>query len=208
MNKKRAFTLVEILMVVLIVWILVWVLFKVYITISQISFRVEQQKILNKELFFVSETMQNFANRNSIDYSKYNTNLISTNSNGISDVLYLTWDDGEFSIYATGDCLSLNKEVLPENLSSGCNLVMKKWQDGDEIELTHDQVYITKTLFKIVPFMTNISYSENENLCESNYLACTNDPGFWIIMNMYSRWYQQNVWANQVSVFVNQFFNI
>jgi hypothetical protein len=46
-------------------------LFKTYITISQISFRVEQQKIVNQELLFVSEIMQNFANRNKINYDEY-----------------------------------------------------------------------------------------------------------------------------------------
>jgi hypothetical protein len=55
---------------------------------SQISFRVEQQKIVNQELLFVSEIIQNFANRNDIDYSKYNTDLVY--SIGISDILYLT----------------------------------------------------------------------------------------------------------------------
>jgi len=38
---------------------------------SQISFRVEQQKIVNQELLFLSETLQNLANRNQIDYQKY-----------------------------------------------------------------------------------------------------------------------------------------
>jgi len=206
MNIKRAFTLLEILMVVLIVWILVWVLFKVYITMSQISFRVEQQKIVNQELLFVSEVVQNFANRNNIDYDKYNTDLISTD--GISDMLYLTWDDGEFSIYATGDCVSLDQDILSENLNSGCNLVMKKWSEWNEVKLTHDWVYVTKTLFKIVPMATEDMYINNINLCDSNYLACTNDPWFWLIMKIYSKWYQQNVWANEVSIFVNQFFNI
>jgi hypothetical protein len=51
-------------------------------------------------------------------------------------------------------------------------------------------------------------YVNDMSLCDSNYLACSNDPGFWIMMRIYSRGYQQNVWANEVSVFVNQFFNI
>jgi len=54
-------------------------LFKTYITISQISFRVEQQKYLNQEMLFVSETLQNFANRNKIDYDKYYEENIKLN---------------------------------------------------------------------------------------------------------------------------------
>ena len=206
MKIKKAFTLVEILMVVLIVWILVWVLFKVYITMSQISFRVEQQKIVNQELLFTSEIFQNFANRNTIDYSKYGMDLVE--SKGFDEILYLTWEDWELAIYTTGSCVSLWEEIFQENLNSGCNLVMKKGVDWSEIKLTHDLVYTTKALFKIVPFATQNMYVDNMDKCDSNYLACTNDPGFWLMMTIYSRWYQQNVWANEVSIFVNQFFNI
>jgi len=38
---------------------------------SKISFRVEQQKIVNQELLFVTEALQNLSNRNNIDYSRY-----------------------------------------------------------------------------------------------------------------------------------------
>jgi hypothetical protein len=41
---------------------------------SQISFRVEQQKIVNQELLFVTEILQNLANRNDIDYDRYDNN--------------------------------------------------------------------------------------------------------------------------------------
>ncbi len=210
MKIKKAFTLVEILMVTLILGILVWVLFKVYVTMSQISFRVEQQKIVNQELLFVSEVLQNFANRNNIDYNKYGTGLVDTD--GMSDVLYLTWEDGEMSIYSSGNCVSINEEVLQENLNSGCNLILQRWWDNIDdikiIKLTNDLVYTTQVLFKVVPFVPEDVYIDDIDLCDSNYLACIYDPGFWIMMKMYNRWYNQNVWANEISIHVHQFFNI
>jgi prepilin-type N-terminal cleavage/methylation domain-containing protein len=75
--NKKAFTLIEITLVVAIIGLLAGVLFKTYITMSQISFRVEQQKIVNQELLFVTQTLQNLANRNNIDYKRYDDNDIN-----------------------------------------------------------------------------------------------------------------------------------
>jgi prepilin-type N-terminal cleavage/methylation domain-containing protein len=75
---KRAFTLIEMLIVICILGIFSVVLFRTYRTVSEISFRVEQQKIVNEEFLFVSEVLQNFANRNSIDFTKYNESLGTT----------------------------------------------------------------------------------------------------------------------------------
>jgi prepilin-type N-terminal cleavage/methylation domain-containing protein len=77
MLNKKAFTLIEITLVVAIIGLLAGILFKTYITMSQISFRVEQQKIVNQELLFVTETFQNLANRNKIDYERYVDNDIN-----------------------------------------------------------------------------------------------------------------------------------
>ena len=76
---KKAFTLIELLIVICILGIFSVVLFRTYNTISRISFRVEQQKKANEELLFLSEILQNFANRNSIDFDKYGNSLAATN---------------------------------------------------------------------------------------------------------------------------------
>ncbi len=202
MKNKKAFTLIEILMVTIIVGILAGVLFKTYITISQISFRVEQQKYVNQELLFVSEILQNFANKNKIDYSMY-SNLNETN--WIVDILYMTWEDGNFSIYSQWSCVWLKTVPSSSDLHSACNLVVEK--DGKVTKIT-DFVYVSKTLFKIIPYMDSQQYLENPNLCQSNYLACLNDHGFWFFTNFYAKWYNPNNWSTNVSLFVQQFFNI
>ncbi|MBO4516468.1 type II secretion system protein [bacterium] len=77
---KKAFTLIELLIVITILGILTLVLFSAYNKISEISFRVEQERKVNEELLFLSEVLQNFANRNSIDFDKYTGDFDLTNS--------------------------------------------------------------------------------------------------------------------------------
>jgi prepilin-type N-terminal cleavage/methylation domain-containing protein len=72
---KKAFTLIELLIVICILSLLVFVLFKAYNTVSEVSFRVEQQRKVNEEVLLLSEIVQNFANRNSIDFEKYKVSL-------------------------------------------------------------------------------------------------------------------------------------
>jgi type II secretory pathway pseudopilin PulG len=203
MKNQKAFTLIEIVLVTLIVWLLAWVLFKTYITISQISFRVEQQKIVNQELLFISEIMQNFANRNQIDYEKY-TDL--NNTDWIFDVLYMSWEDGRFSIYSDGNCLSLNHIPTKDDLQNSCSIFLEK--ENEKIKLTNDLIYSSKIVFKIIPFIDFDKDLDSIDLCDSNYLACINNYGFWFFAKFYTKWYDPNNWTNNVSLFVQQFFNI
>ena len=204
---KKAFTLIEILLVTIIVGILAWVLFKTYITISQISFRVEQQKYLNQEMLFVSETLQNFANRNKIDYDKYYEENIKLNqTKWITDILYLSWEDGRFSISSTGVCLDLNVSPTPSDLENPCYLVLEN--NWNIINILDSSVYASKTIFKIIPYADSQSYIDNMDLCESNYLACLHDHGFWFFSNLYSKWYSSANRSTNIRLFIQQFFNI
>lgn len=204
LKNKKAFTLIEITLVVVIIGVLAWVLFKTYITMSQISFRVEQQKVVNQELLFVSEFLQNIANSNQIDYSKYEDQLVV--NKWMTNILYMTWWEWEISVFASGNCVNLDQSVDREVLDVWCNLFLNR--DGKDIKLTSDWVYLTEALFKIVPFADEKSYLQDIRLCDSNYLACIDDPGFWFISTIYSIWYNPNSWTNNVSIFVQQFFNI
>ncbi len=209
--NKKAFTLIEIILVVAIIGMLSWILFKTYITMSQISFRVEQQKIVNQELLYVTETLQNLANRNEIDYTRYNNDTADNNINlvktsWITNILYMTWEDWSISLFSSWSCVSLNQELDKAKLEVWCSLVLQK--DDKKIVLTKDLVYMTDALFKIIPFADEASYIQNIELCESNYLACIGDPGFWFIANIYNRGHDENNRTNNVSIFVQQFFNI
>jgi hypothetical protein len=123
----------------------------------------------------------------------------------LANILYLTWAAWVISIFSSGDCINLNDELDKETLGIWCNLVLKS---GDKnIVLTKDLVYITDALFKIIPFANDKVYIENSELCQSNYLACIGDVGYWFMAKIYNKWHDDN-WTNNVSIFVQQFFNI
>lgn len=196
--KKKAFTLIEILIVLFIVGMLIGIMFKVYTTVAQIAFRVEQQKNVNQELLFMSEILQNFSNRNKIDYSKYgdDRSVDSRNNlvvnNGYTNVLYMTWEDGEFAIYSSG-----------ENCWSGfCDLYIFK--NNSETRLTSNQTHISKAVFKVIPYENDWYAIVN---CQTNQFACRNHQWFWFFVDIYSNMYNKEKWTNNIYMNVQQFFN-
>jgi type II secretory pathway pseudopilin PulG len=54
-----------------IIGILSVILLKTYTWISQMTFRVQQTKNVQQEVLRLSQVMQNFADRNTIDFSQY-----------------------------------------------------------------------------------------------------------------------------------------
>lgn len=204
---KKAFTLIELMIVICILAILTFVLFSAYNKISEISFRVEQERKVNEELLFLSEVLQNFANRNSIDFEKYNNTLIS--SSGFSDTLYLSWDDGKFSIYASWECAPYSIEPNADQFDSWCFFYLQNDEinDGNPIKLTNESVYFSQAKFKIIPYSDNYFAAENAAICE-NYFACVNDDWFWLFTDIYPRFYSSQIRSNNVHVLVQHFFNI
>lgn len=196
MKKRQAFTLIEILIVLVIVAMLIGVLFKIYITISQITFRVELQKEVNEELLFITDTLQNLSNRNEIDYSEYNSNWSNLlfSSGGIANILYLSWEDGKVSVYGSG-CTS-----------GHCNLYMNK--SDEEIQLTNDTIYFSDIKFKVIPF-EKLDYYTYDSQCEEqrNAYVCRNNQWFWFMTTIYSTGYDSDRWTNNVYLNINQFFN-
>lgn len=203
---KKAFTLIELLIVICILGILTVVLFSAYNKISDISFRVEQERKVNEELLFLSEILQNFANRNSIDFEKYNNDLSS--SSGFTDILYLSWEDEKFSIYTTWACVPYTTVPSEDDFDGWCSFYFKQeWKDP--IQLTNDSVYFTSVKFKIIPYSNNyFSSEENTAPCETNYFACVNDDWFWLFTDIYPRHYNERIWSNNVHILIQHFFNI
>lgn len=198
MKKRKAFTLIEVLIVLVIVAMLIWILFDIYITISRITFRVELQKYVNEELLFVTDTLQNLSNRNEIDYSEYSGNQKNLfYYSWLTDVLYLSWDDWKIQVYASG-C----------NAERYCWLYMRK--NGSEFSLAQgDQKVLFKdTKFKVIPF-EKIDYAWGSTQCEKslNAYICRNNQWFWFMTQMYSKNYDRDRWTHNVYLNVQQFFN-
>lgn len=194
----------------IILGMLTFVLFSAYNKISEISFKIEWQRKVNEEVLFMSEILQNYANRNSIDFDKYTGDNILNGSAGFTNTLYLSWEDGKLSIYSSWNCMNIGSEIDDSSsFGSWCGLYMKK-EGWTEVKLTNDWVYFTKAKFKIIPYYNSESYySDSESkLCTTNFFSCLNDDWFWLFVDVYPKAYSKHRWSNNVHLFVQQFFNI
>lgn len=79
MMKKKAFTLIEVLIAIIIAAVLFTLVFRAYVNITQISARLENEKKLNAEITFLTETVQNIADIYQIDYNAYGSTLNASN---------------------------------------------------------------------------------------------------------------------------------
>lgn len=207
---KKAFTLIELLIVITILGILTLVLFSAYNKISEISFRVEQERKVNEELLFLSEVLQNFANRNSIDFDKYTGDFDLTNSTWLTDTLYLSWEDGRFMVYTSWTCVSYSTTPNRDELDGWCYFYLENTDNNSEepVKITNDSVYFSEAKFKIIPYSDKYFEAESVVQCDTNYFACINDDGFWLFTDVYPRFYSTWVWSNNIHVLVQHFFNI
>ena len=73
MKFRKAFTLLELLIVMVILGILFVMLLKTYNWIAAVVFRTQQEKEVAQEILQLSQIFQNFSDRNTIDYPKYDT---------------------------------------------------------------------------------------------------------------------------------------
>lgn len=213
--KKKWFTLLELLIVMAILGILFTMLLNTYNRISTMVFRVQQEKEVNQEILQISQIVQNFSDRNTIDYSKYSginneeldqdwgASLVDTD--WITDILYLSGQDGQMSIFSSGDCLDPAEEYVFTGVGSWCSLYMMV--SGTVMHITNpNKIMISKAIFKIIPFAAQQQYLETDGLCaEGEYLHCLNSPWFRMIFKAYSANYWRQ-WATHVSVPFQQFF--
>lgn len=219
MRKKllKWFTLLEMIITMVIVWILAVVLIESYMTISKIALKVEQQKHLSEEALTLTQIFQSMSDEATIDYEKYEVNNIDLEqSDWYYDRLYLTWWVWSgISIYTTGACLDLdgNFEFEDGKINNsiqdytGCSLVMKQWENWEEIQLTTLwKVVISKVIFRIIPFNSDENYFKNGEEWE----IIVNDihqPAFWLFMHLYAPLYQP-IWVNNIDLPLQLFFNL
>lgn len=87
----------EMIIVVLIFAILSGLLFKTYIAITRVAFRLEQEKNVSDTIVTISRIVQNFADRNTIDYSGYDLSVLAQDY-GATDTLLLKGLDGNIRL--------------------------------------------------------------------------------------------------------------
>ena len=196
-----------------IIWILSVVLIEAYLTISRTALRVEQEKNISEESLILTQIFQSIANEATIDYDMYESNLSWTN--GYTWTLHLTWWSWSWtSIYTTWEnCLDLewsfdNEEYDPETIINArdCQLVMKQWEDWEEIRLSSQNVVVSKAMFRIIPYDSIKNYFSNTN----EWKIVINDihqPAFWMFIHLYAPLYQPT-WTNKIDLPLQLFFNL
>ena len=150
--KNKAFTLVEIIIVVWLFWLLSGIILQTYTTISRISYRIQQEKEIAKEALVLTQVLENLAQTYTIDYSKpeYSYSDLQS-SGGIVSELHLKDEKNQgITIKTDGACFQASKlreqkenwssseiELLPvekeETLktirNSNCKLILEKnWE--------------------------------------------------------------------------------
>ena len=192
--KKNWFTLAEILIVVILFWMLAGIIIKTYTTISQVSFRLQQEK------------------------EKYQSSDLVAN-NGIVDSLYLKGDNGDlYQISSINTCLTdqefdeqgekpdskqeISNEELPCQLS-----LTSTTQDWETSHLLLDgkNFKLSKMQFKIIPFIWKAELKEKLKTDASDTPKDWK-PAFWILGTLYSHFYNPNKWTNNISLPLQFFF--
>jgi len=205
MKKKYGFTLVELLIVMVIMAMLCVILLRSYTWISNVSFRIMQEKNVNQEVFSLSQILQNFADRNTIDYTRYSQQSIDLNSSKwITDKLYLIGQDWNLAFYTSWDCSDISTENVSIFSWNQCWFYVD--QNEKTILLTNpNKIYFNKALFKIIPFASQDQYTDWSAKCDDFYINCINKPWFRLIL----KWYSANYWksrTNNVQIPIQQFF--
>ena len=197
------------------------IIIKTYTTISQVSFRLQQEKEIAKEALVLSQVLDNLAQSTTIDYDQYKSSdldLVATN--GIVDTLYLSGDTGKYQISSINTCLtdqefdeqSEKSDPKTENQKeeSPCQLLLTSSnQDWETTHLLLDgkNFKLSKMQFKIIPF---IGKNELKEKLKGDSSDTPKDwkPAFWILGTLYSHYYNPNKWTNNISLPLQFFFSL
>lgn len=206
--SKKWFTLAELLVVLVIIGVLSTILIRTYLTVATISFRAQQQKDLTQELLYFSQTLQNFTDRNTLDYSRYDQDTLYA-SQWFTDILYLTWSDWSLALYTSWDCIAWNTVVedLLSITSWWCSIYVDKW--GETIQLTDPQkIYVTKLMFKVLPYYSLEQYVGSwTSACDFSLLACMSSPWFRMFGTVYAPQYSLER-HKKISLPLQEFFTL
>lgn len=216
--KNRWFTLVEILIVVMLFGLLAGLIMQTYITISQVSFRLHQEKEIAKEALVLSQVLENLAQTTTIDYDQYQSKTLIEN-NGIVEKLYLKGNNGEkYQISTSWNCLSSQALYSEKNEKSdsnddapcGLEMITTSWDEVQTNLLLDGKLFKLTTInFKVIPFIWNSELSSELNKENpSANLPSGGQPAFWLLGALYSNYYQPNKRSNNILLPLQLFFSL
>ena len=232
--KNKAFTLVEILIVVWLFWLLSGIILQTYTTISRISYRIQQEKEIAKEALVLTQVLENLAQTTTIDYSKseYSYSALQS-SGGIVSELYLKDEKNQgITINTTGTCFQAselrkekenwsssefellpveNEETLKTIRNSNCKLILEKNWEGITL-LDSKKFNISQAQFKIIPFISNQDlqkiYEIEKQDSNISKLPPAGKPGFWLFITLTSKHYTPSQRSNNVVLPLQTFVSL
>lgn len=187
---KKAFTLIELLIVIVIIGILSTLLFRTLWDMIKANSRIQQEKILAQELITIQTTINNLAEQYPyLDQSTYiSTN--TQNNNGFVSKLYLTNTSGwKIEISGTGDCMT----------SCSLQAISESWT----IDLTNPVLTkLSNIIFKILP----IEYYTNSQYTSSLWIEKISQSWFWLFWSLRNN--LKNGHEGKVSYTLQHFVNL
>lgn len=187
--KRKAFTLIELIIVIVIVGILSVLLFRTLGDMMRANARVQQEKILAQELISIQTSLNNISEQ----YPYLNHSLYSQNDpiGGWLSTLHLKNDSGEtVSITSTGDCIE------------ECYIIAQ-FNNEENIALTNKEFSkIANVSFKILPIQ-HYTIDQYESSFRRENMS---QPGFWIFGNLTNNLKNWNI--SKVSYHLQHFINL
>ncbi|MBB1578874.1 MAG: type II secretion system protein [candidate division SR1 bacterium] len=232
--KNKAFTLVEILIVVGLFGLLSGIILQTYTTISRISYRIQQEKEIAKEALVLTQVLENLAQTTTIDYSKHPYGDLQASEGMVSELHLKDEKNQGISIKTDGTCFQAselreqkqkengpsselellpveNEEILKTIRNSNCKLILGK--NGETITLLDSKKFnISQAQFKIIPFISNqdlqnIYASESQNT-DIKELPPAGKPGFWLFITLTSKHYTPSQRSNNVVLPLQTFVSL
>ena len=230
--KNKAFTLVEILIVVWLFWLLSGIILQTYTTISRISYRIQQEKENAKEALVLTQVLENLAQTTTINDSKYSYSDLQTSEGMVSELHLKDEKNQGITIKTDGACFQASElreqkenwsssklELLPvekeETLktirNSNCKLILEK--NWETITLLDSKKFnISQAQFRIIPFISNqdlqnIYASESQNT-DIKELPPAGKPGFWLFITLTSKHYTPSQRSNNVVLPLQTFVSL
>ena len=195
---------------------------KTYTTISQVSFRIQQEKEIAKEALVLSQVLDNLAQSTTIDYDHYQSSDLVTN-NGIVDTLYLSGDSGKYQI--SSDSCKEDDNKITEKLENSdqstknsenqknCPLLLTTTTGGQTTTnalLDGQNFKLSKIKFKIIPFIWKSALKEQLQSEKSDLSKLPQDwkPAFRLLGTLYSNYYNPQKRTNNISLPLQLFFSL
>ena len=230
--KNKAFTLVEILIVVWLFWLLSGIILQTYTTISRISYRIQQEKEIAKEALVLTQVLENLAQTTTINDSKYRYSDLQSSGGMVSELHLKDEKNQGITIKTDGACFQASKlrkekenwsssefELLPEGneetlktiRNSNCKLILKK--NKEEITLLDSKKFnISQAQFKIIPFISNQDlqkiYEIEKQDSNISKLPPAGKPGFWLFITLTSKHYTPSQRSNNVVLPLQTFVSL